>query len=444
MLKKILTATAFLTLFGSNAAQAFCGFYVAKADTDLFNSASQVVMVRDEDRTVITMANDFQGDVEDFAMVIPVPTFIEREQINVASQGLIDHLDAYTAPRLVEYFDEDPCARMRVEKSIAAETMMAMTTSVDSLEEAAESGVTIEARYTVGEYDILILSAEESTGLISWLNSNDYKLPDGAEEVVGSYLKQGMRFFVAKVNLDNHQQSGYNNLSPLQIAFESPKFMLPIRLGTLNADGQQELFVYALTRSGRVETSNYRTVRMPSDVEIPGFVKSRFSDFYRDMFTRQTEKENGKAVFLEYAWDMAWCDPCAADPLTANQLRELGVFWVENGTQIIGRRALGGAQDVFVTRLHVRYDSEHFPDDLKFIETGDRSNFQGRYIMRHAWQGEARCEAATDYFKMVENRNVIAGNHLASLTGWDRTEIASSLGVQELPAPEKWWRRIWK
>lgn len=220
--------------------------------------------------------------------------------------------------------------------------------------------------------------------------------------------------------------------------------MLPIRLGTLNADGQQELFVYALTRSGRVETSNYRTVRMPSDVEIPGFVKSRFSDFYRDMFTRQTEKENGKAVFLEYAWDMAWCDPCAADPLTANQLRELGVFWVENGTQIIGRRALGGAQDVFVTRLHVRYDSEHFPDDLKFIETGDRSNFQGRYIMRHAWQGEARCEAATDYFKMVENRNVIAGNHLASLTGWDRTEIASSLGVQELPAPEKWWRRIWK
>jgi len=444
MLKKILTATAFLALFGPNAAQAFCGFYVAKADTDLFNSASQVVMVRDEDRTVITMANDFQGDVEDFAMVIPVPTFIEREQINVASQGLIDHLDAYTAPRLVEYFDEDPCARMRVEKSMAADTMMAMTTSVDSLEDAAESGVIIEARYTVGEYDILILSAEESTGLISWLNSNDYKLPDGAEEVVGSYLKQGMRFFVAKVNLDNHQQSGYNNLSPLQIAFESPKFMLPIRLGTLNADGQQELFVYALTRSGRVETSNYRTVRMPSDVEIPGFVKSRFSDFYRDMFTRQTEKENGKAVFLEYAWDMAWCDPCAADPLTANQLRELGVFWVENGTQIIGRRALGGAQDVFVTRLHVRYDSEHFPDDLKFIETGDRSNFQGRYIMRHAWQGEARCEAATDYFKMVENRNVIAGNHLASLTGWDRTEIASSLGVQELPAPEKWWRRIWK
>ena len=92
-------------------AQAFCGFYVAKADTSLFNHASQIVFVRDGNRSVLTMANDFQGDVKDFAIVIPVPTFIEREQINVADRGLIDRLDAYTAPRLVEYFDPDPCMR---------------------------------------------------------------------------------------------------------------------------------------------------------------------------------------------------------------------------------------------------------------------------------------------------------------------------------------------
>lgn len=39
----------------------FCGFYVARADTKLFNKASQVVLVRDGDRTVLTMANDFEG-----------------------------------------------------------------------------------------------------------------------------------------------------------------------------------------------------------------------------------------------------------------------------------------------------------------------------------------------------------------------------------------------
>ena len=92
------------------AADAFCGFYVAKADTSLFNKASQVVLVRDGDRTVITMANDFRGDPREFAMVIPVPTSITREQIHVAETALVKHLDAYTAPRLVEYFDPDPCA----------------------------------------------------------------------------------------------------------------------------------------------------------------------------------------------------------------------------------------------------------------------------------------------------------------------------------------------
>jgi len=437
---------ALLSLLGFNNANAFCGFYVAKADTDLYNNASQVVLVRDEDRTVITMGNDFQGDVEDFAMVVPVPTFIEREQINVATQALVDHLDAYTAPRLVEYFDENPCA-LQVRRQMMAESATALDSSVlMKMGVDEDSGVTIEAKYTVGEYDILILSAEESSGLISWLINNDYKLPEGAEEVVGSYLKQGMRFFVAKLNLENHQNTGFTNLRPLQIAFESPKFMLPIRLGTLNANGQQELFVYALTRTGRVETSNYRTVRMPSNVEIPGFVKSRFDDFYRDMFSLQTDKENGKAVFLEYAWDMAWCDPCAADPLSAQQLRKLGVYWIDKNKPAdqsnLRRRPV--AQDVFVTRLHVRYDSQHFPDDLKFIETGDRTNYQGRYIMRHAWKGDIQCDAARDYFRMVNDRNIVAGNHLASLTGWNRQDIASSMGVHTLPPEEKWWKRIWQ
>src|SRR2546430_8318051 len=89
----------------------FCGFYVAKADTRLFNRASQVVLVRDGDRTVMTMANDFEGEPKEFAVVIPVPTFLKREQIHVGEKALVDHLDAYSAPRLVEYFDSNPCER---------------------------------------------------------------------------------------------------------------------------------------------------------------------------------------------------------------------------------------------------------------------------------------------------------------------------------------------
>lgn len=102
-------------------------------------------------------------------------------------------------------------------------------------------------------------------------------------------------------------------------------------LGTVNADGKQELFIYALTRNKRIETSNDRTVKLASDIELPVYIKKQntFSDFYRDIFRVQVEKENGKTVFLEYAWNMNWCDPCATDPLSDKELRELGVFWLD-------------------------------------------------------------------------------------------------------------------
>src|SRR5580765_2430472 len=110
----------------------FCGFYVGKADTKLFNKASQVVLVRDGDRTVMTMANDFKGDPTEFAVVIPVPTFLQREQIHVGDKVLIDHLDAYSAPRLVEYYDADPCRMMVMRESAMAVPMSAAAGSLDA------------------------------------------------------------------------------------------------------------------------------------------------------------------------------------------------------------------------------------------------------------------------------------------------------------------------
>src|SRR5262247_68131 len=105
-----LIALAASVLAAAPPASAFCGFYVAKADAKLFNRSSKVVVARKDERTVVTMASDYAGDPQEFALVVPVPTVVRREHIRITSNGLIDHLDAYTAPRLVEYFDPDPCA----------------------------------------------------------------------------------------------------------------------------------------------------------------------------------------------------------------------------------------------------------------------------------------------------------------------------------------------
>jgi hypothetical protein len=421
----------------------FCGFYVAKADTKLFNRASQVVLVRDGDRTVMTMANDFQGDLKEFAVVIPVPTFLTREQIHVGEKALVDHLDGYSAPRLVEYFDGDPCEVSRLFERAASARAAASALRTNGDARAQSLGVTIEAQYSVGEYDILILSAQQSSGLETWLRENGYRIPAGAANVLASYLKQNMRFFVARVNLARQASLGFTYLRPLQVAYESPKFMLPIRLGMVNANGPQELFVYALTRRGRVETTNYRTVRLPSDMELPVYLKERgeFARFYKAMFAQQVERHDARVVFTEYAWDMKWCDPCAAEPLSNDELRNLGVFWD------LGRNQ---PPNVFLTRLHVKYDAAHFPEDLVFQETADRANFQGRYVLRHPWKGaqsgEASCDAERAYRQSLRERQDKEAVNLASATGWNLSEIRKKmgLGVEAALEPAAWWQRIWK
>ena len=406
---------------------------MAKADAKLFNRASQVVLVRDGDRTVLTMANDFRGDPTEFAIVVPVPTFLTQKQIHVGDRSLIDRLDAFSSPRLVEYHDGDPCRALEEAVTVSAEAPLARAGEV---RRDRSLGVTVEARYTVGEYDILILSARESSGLETWLKTNGYRIPAGAARVLESYIRQNLRFFVAKVNLKEQARLGFSFLRPIQVAYESPKFMLPIRLGMVNADGPQELFLYTLTRRGRVETTNYRTVKIPSDVELPLFVKEDFADFYRAFFSEQVRRERMSAVFLEYAWNTSGCDPCAADPLSKDELRRLGVFWQD------GAGGPAVPQDVFLTRLHLRYDVRHFPEDLVLQETADRTNFQGRYVLRHPFTGSIACGEENYRRELLERREKEARN-LASLTGWGVEKIRNRMELGAEPPAPKWYEKIW-
>jgi hypothetical protein len=437
-LKTGVATMAILANLAAGPANAFCGFYVAQADSKLFNTSSKVVLARDGDQTAITMASDFEGDAKEFAVVVPVPTFIERKQIGVVDPKTIDHLDHYTAPRLVEYHDEDPC---RPVEMVAATAMPSAPMTMRALQYNAEKkyGVTIEASYDVGEYDVLILSANESNGLVNWLTDNKYRIPQGAEDVLGSYIKQKMRFFVAKVNLERMKGIGNNYLRPLQVRYQSAKFMVPLRLGTVNAKGPQDLIIYALTKNGRIESTNYRTVKIPSDIDVPLYVKDEFGPFYKAVFERAVSHENMHAVFVEYAWDMGWCDPCAAAPLSNKELAELGARWIgsDDSTPFSASRYSGGGSDAFVTRLHVRYDAKTFPEDIVFMETRDRTNFQGRYVQRHPWQGSASCAAAKSYRSELPARFALEARNLEDLTGWTHKDIEARMAQTGQPLQVK-------
>ncbi|MBC7973737.1 MAG: DUF2330 domain-containing protein [Myxococcales bacterium] len=393
----------------AGTASAFCGFYVSGSGEKMFNDATNVVLMRDGTRTVLSMQNDYKGPLDDFAMVIPVPVVLREQDVKTLAKAVFDHTDALGSPRLVEYWEQDPCPvpAMREERSMGRAAGAPMASSAaDGMALAKKATVKIEAQFDVAEYKILILSATDSTGLETWLQQNHYKIPLGAEPLLRPYVESGSKFFVAKVDPKKvAMRDGRAALSPIRFHYDSEEFALPIRLGMANSSGKQDLIVNILSADKRYEVANYKNVFIPTNFDVKPGVKARFAEFYAALFDKTIEANPG-AVVTEYAWTAVpnyHCDPCTDADITSPDLMTLG-------GDIVGGKI---AQGHFVlTRLHARYGKSDMTDDLRFREakpvTGGRevwskngleygarpspqNYFQARYAIRHWWTGPVAC-----------------------------------------------------
>ncbi len=512
------TATAAVALLAittaSIPAHAFCGFYVSGSNKKMFNDATNVVLMRAGTRTVLSMQNDYRGPLEDFAMVVPVPVVLKQGDVKVVPKEVFDRLDSLGSPRLVEYWEQDPCPppitatsvnemsraepmpstkapsrsedtddrprggsigtgaaqRMavapilasfsvsppvitagvatnvtwdfaysnqpwpepactvdhgvgRVRDNLTSEltlnegtllTLSCANAAGRSVKQFKINVVKIEAKFDVAEYQVLILSAAEATGLDQWLKLNNYKIPEGAEALLRPYVEAGSKFFVAKVDPTKVQMvDGRAALSPLRFHYESEEFSLPIRLGMANSSGKQDLIVNILSADKRYEVANYKNVMIPTNFDVKASVKERFTEFYAALFDKTVEANPG-AVITEYAWQAqptpqwggggAKCDPCP--PVIPEDADMITL-----GGDIVGGPIHQGG--FVLTRLHARYGKSDMKDDLRFREaspiTGGRemwsrqgleygaapatvNNFQARYAIRYWWTGPMKCK----------------------------------------------------
>jgi MYXO-CTERM domain-containing protein len=415
---------------------AFCGFYVSGADAKLFNNATQVVMMRAGTRTVLSMQNNYQGPPSDFAMVVPVPVVLQKENVKTLPREIFDRVDQLSAPRLVEYWEQDPCMqRLRNEEAKMA-TPSSMPAPAPGDASAGKLGVKIEAKFTVGEYQILILSAKDSTGLDTWLRQEKYKIPEGAAPYLKPYVESGSKFFVAKVDVEKVKfENGQAMLSPLRFHYDTDQFNLPIRLGMMNSAGTQDLIVTILAPNQRFEVANYKNVTIPTNLDVKEEARQRFGEFYAALFDRTLEKNPG-AVVTEYSWDASSCDPCPTPALDPNELATLGGDVLRAPATPVkpprGVKAPSAGRKMptpppsplmspppmmnesfVLTRLHARYSKDGISEDLVFkaaksiaggrewrgqdgkLEEGSIdsgvNNFQARYAIRHEWTGPIAC-----------------------------------------------------
>jgi hypothetical protein len=326
----ILTASSLATTIEMPSAQAFCGFYVSGADAKMFNDATQVVLMRDGTRTVLSMQNDYKGPPKDFALVIPVPVVLQKENVKTLAQDVFKRVDTLSSPRLVEYWEQNPCPAdvgLGLADAAGRGTGSGFGSGSGRLGGEHASTVTVEAQFEVGEYEVVILSAEDSAGLYRWLKENKYKVPDTAESALRPYVAAGSKFFVAKVNVAKVKfdpATGRASLSPLRFHYDSERFELPVKLGLLNSAGTQDLIVNILA-GDRYEVANYPNVTIPTNLDVTDATRWQFGSFYASLFDRTLEKHKG-AVVTEYSWTATKCDPCpgGVSGLSGNDAAALG------------------------------------------------------------------------------------------------------------------------
>lgn len=360
---------------------AFCGYYAGDDGQAITNASSIVVLAHDGDRVSLTLANDFDGPTTSFALLIPVPEVLDASKVREIDPTWLDRLDAYSAPRRVQYpcyddyenyddYDGEGssggfcgCGGAALDTgSSYKDTSMADT--ADAEQETVDTTVTVENEFATSTYTFQILSAEESDGLLTWLADGGYVLPEAASSMLQEYIDGGTFFMVVKVNLEAELPERAW-LPPIQLDYAATNLSLPIRLGTLSSAGQQDLLVYTLTSAsaGATGIANYEEALVETECTVDQ--DDDFTAFYEEQFSSAMANVTGAGWVREYAWRSEQCDPCTSEPL-------------DNATvQAFGRST---AADTVLTRLHMRYEPGEIDEDLTLYESGIEENIQMRYI----------------------------------------------------------------
>jgi hypothetical protein len=458
MRNRWLALCCVVALCSATAAQAFCGFYVSSAGADLFNDATMVVLMRDGTRTVLSMQNNYRGPTEDFALVIPVPVILKKENVKTLPKSVFARIDTLASPRLVEDYEPGECPP----EPPAVPSSMAMRMEgggAPSLKK--DLGVKVEAKFEVGEYEVVILSAKDALGLDIWLKEEKYKIPAGAAPLLKPYVQNNWKFFVARVNTKKVTfEGGQAVLSPLRFFYDSEKFELPVRLGLANSAGSQDLIVHIIAKQ-RYELANMKNALVPTNIQLTESAMPVFGGVYADLMER-TFKANPGAAITEFAWKGAvpppsvmigggiyhvTCDPCAPPVPVDDPLAKFLGADVMPGLKT-DEDIAKFAFDSTLTRLHLRYTKESLTDDLVFAAAeplsggipgvdkpgpAKENRFQGRYIVTHPfnvnqchryWSGGGRMPSG------IIATGPAAGSQLA-LSGTQGTNAARA----KLPEP---------
>ena len=225
-----------------------CFVFQWNKSIDINEPTQKAIIVYDGGREDLLLQVKYEGPLEEFGWLIPVPSLPTVEK---GSMGPFYELSQLTQQQWG-----------------IRHGVMSGSAGIKGAE--GETVKVIELK-TVGAYEVAVLSAQEAGSLERWLKAHGYTIPGGQTGIVDEYIHKGWYFIAAKINLSKpvalqkaagatakntkasaqarntiRKQLSSGELHPLLITFDTPKCIYPLRISAVSGK-PSEVSLYVLS-----------------------------------------------------------------------------------------------------------------------------------------------------------------------------------------------------
>jgi Uncharacterized protein conserved in bacteria (DUF2330) len=232
-----------------------CCYFSAK-DKDVLQPAQKAFITWDPEERVetFTVQPKFEGNADDFGMVIPTPS---KPKLDEMPRDFFKELALFTILKKREQPQSKLLPVLDLPRGRAAATGRSGRSDPDRAPPRPTTVKVLEAG-VVGNLDYKIIEAGRADDLYAWLKENKYSYA-GDESTLDHYIKKGWLFTVMKIDTmqmkRNPDGTFAGEVTPTRFQFPSEKLVYPLKITQISVKEKTEALLY---------------VQAPYKVDLPG------------------------------------------------------------------------------------------------------------------------------------------------------------------------------
>ena len=286
--KKPLSSLLMLLSLGAAQQSSACGGFFCDF-LPINQAGEQIVFRQDGGQTTAMIKIDYVGNAEDFGWVLPVP---QTPEISLGSDQIFTELELSTRPQFLLERVGEGCP---IDEARAVTGGVSPTSALNS-ESDTSTGVVIESQLSVGPFDALVVSSDDSGALAVWLEENNLDLTDEGGSLLAPYIAAQSKFVVLK--LKNNVNVG--SIQPIILKYESDVPVIPMTLTAVAAQDDMGVLVWLLGE-GRGVPKNFKHVT-PNYSRLNWFAGNRSAYVsYQNLITTAMDEAGGQGFATDFA-----------------------------------------------------------------------------------------------------------------------------------------------